>query len=281
MRIANRKHLRVVATAIIGISLTPNSRTFCKGSIEDHENLSGYYDKKSQLFSYNNKNQATTRKTLKDTNAADLRLDYKLKGLIESDLPKTKDPHELFDLWFTEACESNIVEPNAMCISTCNNNKPSSRYVLLKAHDKNGYIFFTNYNSRKGKELLLNPYACLTFWWGDLERSIRIEGKIEKLSDDESDKYFHSRPRSSQIGAWTSNQSEKIHDRNQLEIQENSIIKQFDNVSVIPRPPHWGGYKLVPSDMEFWKGRTSRLHDRILFKLDNENNSWKIVRLQP
>lgn len=203
----NRLNLKFAAktTAVIGgIILTPNLRSFCQGnSSTDHENLSSYYDQKSQLFSSNKvKNQTTTIKSLKDTNIADLRLDYKLKGLIEKDLPNSKDPHELFDLWFKEACEANVIEPNAMCISTCNNNKPSSRYVLLKAHDKNGYVFFTNYNSRKGKELLLNPFACLTFWWGDLERSIRIEGKVEKISDEESDKYFHSRPRSSQIGIY-------------------------------------------------------------------------------
>ena len=144
----------------------------------------------------------------------ELRKEYSSKGLFESELPI--DPMDLFSNWFDEACSSNVLEPNAMCLATCINNIPSSRYVLLKAHDSRGFVWYTNYNSRKSKELEANPNAALTFWYGTLERSIRIEGKVEKVSAEEADTYFNSRPRTSQIGAWTSNQSSEISDRNAL-----------------------------------------------------------------
>jgi len=212
---------------------------------------------------------------------ADLRKEYSKQGLLEAELPL--DPHEIFQLWFDEACNAKVLEPNAMCLSTCKDNIPSARYVLLKAHDKRGYVWYTNYNSRKSGDLLANPHASLTFWWGDLERSIRIEGKVEKVSDAESDEYFNSRPRSSQIGAWTSNQSSKIESREALEAQEVAVVARFEQMEKIPRPPHWGGWRLVPSRIEFWKGRESRLHDRIVFERKQDgSDAWsKVQRLQP
>lgn len=219
---------------------------------------------------------------------ADLRKEYSKQGLDDNNEVVSKGPYELFKNWFNEATESKVLEPNAMSLATCHNNIPSARIVLLKGFDENGFVWYTNYNSRKSSELLQNPNAAITFWWGDLERSIRIEGTVTKVSDEESDKYFHSRPRNSQIGAWTSNQSSKIVNRKDLESQEEEILKKFNNQEVIPRPPHWGGFRLTPIRMEFWKGRESRLHDRILFELPdgkekdcNVMKTWKISRLQP
>ena len=211
-------------------------------------------------------------------NVSDLRKDYSSKGLMENDI-NHNNPYELFSKWFDEACAANVLEPNAMCLSTCVNNKPSARYVLLKGHDERGFVWYTNYNSRKSKEIEENPNAAITFWWGDLERSIRIEGIVEKVSTDESDQYFQSRPRGSQIGAWSSNQSQIIENRDKLEEQERNIIKKFEGLKIIPRPQHWGGFRLVPSRIEFWKGRSSRLHDRVVFI--KTNNKWQLERLQP
>lgn len=219
------------------------------------------------------------------SSVADLRKEYSAQGLTESDLTAlgaTSNPYKLFENWFNEACTANVLEPNAMCLSTCIDNKPSGRFVLLKAHDERGFVWYTNYNSRKGNEIGDNPNAALTFWWGDLERSIRIEGTVEKVSDEEADTYFHSRPRGSQLGAWTSNQSSSINNREELEAQEVEIKKRFDNVDVIPRPPHWGGFRLKPSRIEFWKGRSSRLHDRLVFSKEIvESTEWALKRLQP
>ena len=159
----------------------------------------------------------------------------------------------------------------------------------MKGHDDRGFVWYTNYNSRKGGELEVNNNAALTFWWGEMERSIRIEGSVEKVSEEEATAYFHSRPRSSQIGAWSSNQSREIESRTALEEQEVEIIKKFDDAEVIPKPPHWGGFRVVPNRMEFWKGRASRLHDRIAFtKTETDadktlisETKWSIKRLQP
>lgn len=161
--------------------------------------------------------------------------------------------------------------------------------MLLKGHDDRGFVWYSNYNSRKGGDLDSTHNAALTFWWGEMERSIRIEGVVEKVSEEEATAYYHSRPRSSQIGAWSSNQSQEIGSRSELEAQEIEIIKRFDNVEVIPKPPHWGGYRVIPSRMEFWKGRASRLHDRISFtKIDTDpkrdlisESTWDMKRLQP
>lgn len=222
---------------------------------------------------------STARSGVNGNNIADLRVSYSKQGLDETILPS--DPHEMFRAWFEEACNAKVVEPNAMCLSTCSDNKPSARFVLLKGHDEQGFVWYTNYNSRKSSELLENPYAALTFWWGDLERSVRIEGRVEQVSPAESDAYFNSRPKGSQIGAWTSNQSSRIEDRVALEKQEAEIMAKFAAMSAIPRPPHWGGFRLVPSKIEFWKGRESRLHDRIVFERKDGEKGWTRCRLQP
>lgn len=213
---------------------------------------------------------------------ADLRKEYSQQGLNENELPPSS-PFELFHSWLNDACQAKVLEPNAMCVSTCVDNKPSSRFVLLKAFDDKGFVFYTNYNSRKGRQLVENPNACITFWWGELERQVRIEGVVEKVSEAESDTYFNSRPRGSQLGAWSSNQSTEIEGRTVLEEQEKRVIEKFENVPNVPRPPHWGGFRLVPTYIEFWKGRQSRLHDRIVYECDSKDNdnSWSRKRLQP
>lgn len=219
---------------------------------------------------------------LSTKSVADFRKEYSQQGLVETDSSVKGGPFNLFKVWLTDAIESKVIEPNAMCLSTCSNNKPSARYVLLKGYDERGFVWYTNYQSRKSQDLLENPYAAVTFWWGDLERSVRIEGRVEKVSNEESDRYFQSRPRGSQIGAWSSNQSHEIDDRNALEKQEAEVIKKFEFVEIVPRPPHWGGFRLVPNRIEFWKGRQSRLHDRIVFQRDSESSSsWSQKRLQP
>lgn len=162
----------------------------------------------------------------------DLRKEYSQQGLTEDDpFVSSGRPFDLFSLWLNEACAANVIEPNAMCLSSCINNKPSSRFVLLKAFDSRGFVWYTNYESRKSEELVANPFAALAFWWGDLERSVRIEGRVEKVSDKESDEYFSSRPRGSQIGAWSSNQSRPIESREALELQESNTKIKFESSS--------------------------------------------------
>lgn len=211
------------------------------------------------------------------TELAALRENYTKGSLDVKDVAAT--PIEQFQEWFDEAVASQLLEPNALLLSTVSNeNKPSTRVLLLKGLD-NGFTFYTNYLSRKGTELAENPNACITFFWAEIERQVRIEGLIEKVSDEDSDAYFHSRPRGSQIGAWVSNQSMVIEHREILEEREKHLIEKFGN-EPIPRPPHWGGYRLVPNYIEFWQGRPSRLHDRIAYTL-LENGDWKIDRLSP
>lgn len=216
---------------------------------------------------------------------ADFRKEYSQQGLIEEDPNvRTGNPFFLFNKWLNDAIDSKLPEPNAMCLSTCVNNRPSSRYVLLKGYDERGFVWYTNYLSRKSEELAENPYAAITFFWVELERSVRIEGKVEKVSAKESDDYFQSRPRGSQIGAWSSKQSHEIQSREQLELQEQTILQKFHHEGQIPRPPHWGGFRLIPNRIEFWKGRQSRLHDRIVFERNSysmEDTQWTIKRLQP
>ena len=191
----------------------------------------------------------------------------------------SSSPIEQFQIWFDEAVSSQLLEPNALLLSTVSNQgKPSARIVLLKGLD-NGFKFYTNYLSRKGTELIENPNACITFFWAELERQVRIEGLMEKVSAEESDEYFQSRPKGSQIGAWTSNQSMVIENREILEDREKYLITKFGN-NPIPRPPHWGGYRLMPTYIEFWQGRPSRLHDRIAYTM-LEDGDWKIERLSP
>jgi pyridoxamine 5'-phosphate oxidase len=273
---------------------------------------------------------------------ADLRKEYSASGLEEREVPS--EPLTLFRRWLDEAVAAQVIEPNAMCLSTVSSDgKPSGRYVLLKGLDERGFVWYTNYQSRKGQELAAaafqadgvdggsssffptliisflscsgsptkffylisppflpptapagGPPACLTFWWGDLERSVRIEGTVERVAEAESKAYFESRPRGSRIGAWASNQSRPIASRTALEAQYEDVCAQFGGekeegnegqVKPVPKPEHWGGFRLVPIRVEFWKGRQSRLHDRLAYTLQQEKaggkKKWGLERLQP
>jgi len=213
---------------------------------------------------------------------ADFRKEYSTQGLEDGDASLQLGPIKLFTKWFDEAVHVNVLEPNAMTLATCRNNVPSARIVLMKGFDEKGVVWYTNYNSKKGADLLANPVAAATFWWGDLERSVRVEGMVEKVTAEESDEYFHSRPRGSQIGAWSSNQSSFISSRAELEEHERVVQARFEDTNeLVPRPPHWGGFRLVPTKIEFWKGRKSRMHDRIVFIRESVDAEWKQVRLQP
>lgn len=195
----------------------------------------------------------------------------------------TVDPNPIrqFALWFKEAGESGMSEQDAtsMTLATADKDgRPCARIVLLKSFDESGFVFFTNYNSRKGSELADNARACLLFYWAPLWRQVRIEGRVEKVSAAESEEYFHSRPLGSKIGAWASNQSQRVTSRNELDERfEEFNLKFADNV---PRPPHWGGYRVRPQVIEFWQGRENRLHDRLVYTQQNEGN-WRIERLAP
>jgi pyridoxamine 5'-phosphate oxidase len=207
---------------------------------------------------------------------SDIRIDYALKSLDVTDVKAS--PLDQFKLWFDEALEAKVLEVNAMHLGTVQaDGRPNSRVVLLKGLDE-GFVFYTNYNSKKGKELSLNPYVALTFYWAELERQIRILGKIEKVSPEESDEYFFSRPFGSQIGAWVSSQSDVIEDREVLAKKEAELQHTF-SPNTIKRPENWGGYRVIAHELEFWQGRPSRLHDRILYTL--EENKWTISRLSP
>ncbi|MHA4740551.1 pyridoxamine 5'-phosphate oxidase [Dyadobacter sp. MSC1_007] len=212
-----------------------------------------------------------------DHNIANIRHDYHLKGLVENDLDA--DPLKQFRLWFNEVIGAGISEANAMMLSTFSNGRPSGRIVLLKDLDERGFSFFTNYASKKSREMEANPQVALTFFWKELERQVRIEGRVVRTSDAESDAYFAVRPRGSQIGAWVSDQSEVIPDRAFLEEKTESFKTRFEG-SEVPRPPHWGGYRVIPDYVEFWQGRPSRLHDRLAYTKQIDG-SWKIERLSP
>jgi len=208
---------------------------------------------------------------------ADIRTDYKLKSLLESEV--SVNPYEQFGLWWDEAIKSNLEEVNAMTLSTATKEgRPSSRIMLLKGYDEKGFVFFTNYLSNKGEQISDNPYVSLLFFWKELQRQVRIEGKIEKLETEYNDEYFYSRPVGSRIGAWASKQSKAIENRETLESDFAKYAKQFEGIDV-PRPEHWGGYRVVPDKIEFWQGRSNRLHDRIEYNLDNA--AWRIKRLSP
>ncbi|GGN11500.1 pyridoxine/pyridoxamine 5'-phosphate oxidase [Dyadobacter beijingensis] len=212
-----------------------------------------------------------------DHNIANLRHDYQLRGLLESDLDP--DPLKQFRLWFDEVLAAGITEANAMLLSTASEGRPTGRIVLLKDLGENGFSFFTNYDSKKGREIEGNPQVALTFFWKELERQVRIEGRIAKTSDAESSEYFAVRPRGSQIGAWASAQSETIPDRAFLEAKTDELTARFEGQPV-PRPEHWGGYRVVPDYVEFWQGRPSRLHDRLAYT-KKADGAWKIERLSP
>ncbi len=213
-----------------------------------------------------------------DSEMHNFRKDYRLQSLLEKDV--IRNPIHQFEKWWTQALESNIIESNAMTLATCNEEgKPSARIVLLKGIRDNGFLFFTNYDSRKGKEMGKNKFVSLVFFWKELERQVRIEGVVEKISPKESDAYFAKRPRESRIGAWSSPQSSVIANREILEQNASHYNKQFDTEN-IPRPENWGGYIVHPNVIEFWQGRPGRLHDRLQYSID-EKEIWKIERLAP
>ena len=213
-----------------------------------------------------------------DKNIANLRQDYTLQGLSETEIDS--NPFAQFEEWFSQALNADILEPNAMMVATTTpEGKPSARMVLLKDFDERGFVFYTNYNSHKAQELAENPQAALVFWWAQSQRQVRICGRVEKVSDSESDEYFYSRPFSSRLGAWASNQSEVIESREVLEQQLEELKEKYQDRE-IPRPPHWGGIRVIPAEIEFWQGRSSRLHDRLVYRR-MEDNSWKIEQLSP
>ena len=191
-----------------------------------------------------------------------------------------EDPIALFDSWFAEAKAAEINDPDAMALATADSDgDPSVRMVLLKGHGPDGFVFYTNYESQKGRHLAENPRAALNFFWEPLERQIRIDGRVEKTSREESEEYFHSRPGGSQYGAWASRQSEVIASRAALEAQLARVTEKYGS-GVVPLPPHWGGYRVVPRAIEFWQGRTNRLHDRFRYTRQTDA-SWVIERLSP
>lgn len=214
-----------------------------------------------------------------DSSIADLRQNYTLAGLSETEV--AADPIQQFQAWFQQALEANLIEPNAMTLATATpDGKPTARIVLLKGVNEQGFVFYTNYESQKGQQLIANPYAALVFLWDKLERQVRIEGKVEQLQPTESEAYFHSRPRASQLSAWASDQSRVIRDRDILEQKLTDLKAQYTEDTAIPLPPHWGGFRIVPNRIEFWQGRLSRLHDRLVYDVQTDG-SWQIQRLAP
>jgi len=210
---------------------------------------------------------------------ANLRREYGLADLIETQADI--DPLKQFQIWFEEAIAADLPDPNAMTLATVGlTGKPASRIVLLKGYDRRGFVFYTNYLSRKSQELEAHPWAALNFWWIPQERQVRLEGRVEKLPPAESDAYFSSRPRDSQLGAWASAQSTVIPNRQVLEQSFADLEKKYPEGAVIPRPEHWGGWRVMPEAIEFWQGRSSRLHDRFLYQLQ-PNGTWQHDRLCP
>lgn len=211
-------------------------------------------------------------------NISNFRKEYALAGLRYKDL--NRNPFEQFELWFKQACDANLPEPNAMSLATVSvQAQPSQRMVLSKYFDREGFVFFTNYESKKARQITENPQVSLLFFWVALERQVQILGNAAKISTAESIKYFATRPRGSQIGAWCSQQSSIISSRTMLEMKFDEIKRKFQNQE-IPLPSAWGGYRVVPHSFEFWQGRTNRLHDRFLYsRLDD--GSWEIQRLAP
>lgn len=208
---------------------------------------------------------------------ANLRRDWSLKELDESNV--SENPFDQFSIWMQEAVEAKILEPNAMALATANKKGiPSARIVLLKNIDRHGLVFFTNYESKKSKDLMENPNASVVFFWKELERQLRVSGSVEKISKKESEEYFKTRPYESRLSAWASKQSSEIPGRKSLEEKFSEMKNRFGEDN-IPLPDFWGGFRLIPKEFEFWQGRVNRLHDRIVYQ--KKNDAWKIVRLAP
>jgi pyridoxamine 5'-phosphate oxidase len=210
----------------------------------------------------------------------EIRKEYRRGSLTEADA--LADPLELFGVWLQGAVASGLREPNAMTLATSTpDGRPSARVVLLKSYDTQGFVFFTNYASRKGRELADNPQAALVFWWGELERQVRVEGSVQQVSAQESDAYYHSRPLGARLGAWVSAQSSVIEGRSVLEERLAELTRTYPGADEPPplRPPFWGGYRLAPHAIEFWQGGVHRLHDRLLYRRTGE--AWEVVRLSP
>ena len=209
-------------------------------------------------------------------NIADLRMSYERAALDEAAC--AANPLQQFETWLNEALSADVPEPNAMTLATVGAaGRPSTRIVLIKGYDARGIVWYTNYDSRKGLEINANPWAALQFHWVELERVVRIEGRVEKISGDESDAYYQSRPLDSRLGAWASPQSQVIASREILEA--NTLRLEAEHLQNPPRPPHWGGFRLVPDTWEFWQGRKSRLHDRLRYRLTE--GTWNLERLAP
>ncbi|HUG17169.1 MAG TPA: pyridoxamine 5'-phosphate oxidase [Thermomicrobiales bacterium] len=209
---------------------------------------------------------------------ADLRREYGLEGLSEEECDP--DPFAQFAAWFRDAMDAGVYETNAMTLATASaDGRPSARIVLLKGFDDHGFVFYTNYESRKGRDLAQNPYATLLFYWPELTRQVRVEGAVARVTEAESHEYFQSRGELSRLGAWASNQSQIISGRDELDERMNALIIEYQGRD-IPTPPFWGGYRLTPSSFEFWHGRPSRLHDR-LYYTRQEDCAWRVERLSP
>lgn len=207
-----------------------------------------------------------------------IRSDFAKQSLGEEDV--NLDPIKQYASWFEEAVGAQVLDPKAVVLSTVDQNgKPSSRVVYIRGLEEDGFLFYTNYNSDKGQEMACNAQVAVNVFWPELERQIRVEGEVIKLTINESDAYFKSRPRNSQIGAWASAQSEVLQNREELEKLVSFYEEKFKECEEVPRPPHWGGYKIIPSYFEFWQGRPSRLHDRIVYERNDRN--WDLKRLSP